>query len=160
MRNDVVLYLEAPPGEHLGIGIATAHGMIGGMIGGILPNKYLEAIKRHQCIDKFICNAAGVPFHFVPKLWILFLKDEVWALYGMELSASEDQLFRVHGSHLGTSGTATMPERRACIYSGESLARPCDDMLCHPHQTSLAAFLGAGGIADSIDHGNPNSRMY
>ncbi|KAF8194455.1 hypothetical protein K438DRAFT_1761363 [Mycena galopus ATCC 62051] len=98
--------------EHLGIGIATGHGMIGGMIGGILPNKYLEAIKRHQfsasrgcCggVNPFLSSnfvegasihiqRSRVPFDSVPKPSLLLLKDE-----------NSQQAIRVHAWHLSTN---------------------------------------------------------
>ncbi|KAF8217012.1 hypothetical protein K438DRAFT_1748130 [Mycena galopus ATCC 62051] len=90
---------------------------------------------------------------------VMYFVDEVWALCDTELSASKEQLFLECMDRIWAQAGQQQWQNGAPVYS-KSLARPCDDMLCHPHQTSLAAFLGASGIADGIDHGNPNSRMY
>ncbi|KAF8182496.1 hypothetical protein K438DRAFT_1767414 [Mycena galopus ATCC 62051] len=97
----------------------------------------------------------------------MYFVDEVWALCGTELSASEEQSFLECMDRIWAQVISAIEMRDSNMYNDRtarlyiaSLAQPCNDMLCHPHQTSLAAFLGARGIADSIDHGNPNSRMH
>jgi hypothetical protein len=53
-------------------------------------------------IATFVSNATGIEHDAILKCWVL-LNDDVWALPRPELSADEEDLFRMHGWALGIS---------------------------------------------------------
>ncbi|KAJ7913135.1 hypothetical protein B0H13DRAFT_1612891 [Mycena leptocephala] len=53
-------------------------------------------------IISFVSAAMDIPVDIVPKCWAV-LKDEVWSLPHPELSATEEELFRLFGWKFGIS---------------------------------------------------------